>query len=413
MTDLSANQPTYEQRNVVTTLAPTTPAPLAPARSDVAPAAAKTIGVVERLAVAGGWLAGRLSGWGDRIQLKYRLFQAAAIIVPRVPLWLARPATVGGATAAWALAGGMRRRAEANLRHIPGLAADPQALRRATRGVFITSALNYLAFFRGRFLTAEQAVAPWTREGGRIAVEGLDVMAALLAQGRGLICFSAHLGDFEAAASCLGTLGYRMITPAEPLTPAPLRELVVRLRDHHGTRMIPGDSRETLREMISALRRNEIVLFAVDRYVMGASAQFSLFGAPARLPTTPVSFALRHKAPVMLLTSWRAGPRQSAGVCVSINLTSSALTAATGPNGQPQVASSVDQGDHAVRQAMTVVIAAIERQIAAHPEQWLSALTQVWDDDNTGASDGASGDASGDAERSALTATNTPGDRHL
>jgi len=375
MTDALTNHPTRGQSHTLTSLAPASPVGAQPRRSPTGGA---------RLAVVVGALAERLSAWGERIQPKYRLFQAAAVVVPRAPLWLARSATVGGATAAWALAGGMRRRVAANLRHIPTLAADPEALRRATRGVFVASALNYLDFFCGRQLTDQQAKAPWLREGGAMAVDGLALIGQLLAQGRGLIVFSAHLGDFEAAASCLGALGYPMITPAEPLSPAPFLELVVRLRGHHNTRMTPGDSRETLRAMITALKRNEIVLFAVDRYVMGASARFPLFGAPARLPTTPVSFALRHKAPVVFLTSWREGPGRSHGACIPLNL--AAPNPATTPDGQPQPASSVDQiGENApdpVDRAMAVVIATLEQRIAAHPDQWLSALSRVWDDDS-------------------------------
>ncbi len=385
MTDTSANQPMRGQPNTlttVTTFAPAATAPAAPTQPTASADGTTTNGVVERLAVAAGALAGRVSGWGERIQPKYRLFQTAAVVVPRAPFWLARSATVGGALVGWALAGGMRRRVAANLRHIPALAADPQALRRATRGVFVASALNYFDFFRGQSLSDPQAMAPWLREDGRMAVDGLDLIARLLEQGRGLVVLSAHLGDFEAAATCLGALGYSTIVPAERLTPAPFMKLVVRLRRHHNVRMVPGDSRETLREMISELKRNGIVLFAVDRYVMGASARFPLFGAPARLPTTPVSFALRHNAPVVFLTSWREGPRRSHAICVPLDLATP--DTATGVPGQLHTVSPVDQiGDHTdpVQQAMAVAIATLERQIAAHPDQWLSALSRVWDDD--------------------------------
>src|SRR5579863_4088731 len=163
MSELSANHSTHNQHRALTTRTAPTPAIHAAPRDGAAVGATPTGGVA-RLAVAGGGLVGWLSGWGERMQVKYRLFQAAAVVVPRAPLWLARPATVGGAMAAWALASGVRRRAEANLRHIPSLAADPPALRRATRGVFVTSALNYLDFFRGRYLTPQQALAPWMRE---------------------------------------------------------------------------------------------------------------------------------------------------------------------------------------------------------------------------------------------------------
>lgn len=60
---------------------------------------------------------------------------------------------------------------------------------------------------------------------------------------------------------------------------------------------------------------------------------------------------------------------------------------------------------------MAVVIAAIERQIADHPEQWLSALAQVWDDDRPDATD-ATDDDSND-ERRALTTSSKQSDERL
>ncbi len=370
----AANLPTTQQRDADSALAPV---------ADPA-----------TLQASGGWLAAArrwLAGLGERLQVKYRLFQAGAAVVPRTPYWLAYPLVVGGATLAWALAGSLRRRVAANLAHIPALAANPQRLRWATRGVFVASALNYLDFFRVRRLTPAPALAPWRGADGQSTIENIDQLRDLVAQGRGVIVVTLHMGNFEAAASCLGAMGYRMITPAERLTPEPFSQLVTRLRDHHGTRMAPGDSRETLRELIASLKRNELVVFAVDRYIMGNRARFNVFGAPAWLPTTPAAFALRHHAPVVLLTSWRVGPQRSRGVCVPLD-----LAAATEPAATPQVARSSraapgQPGNMSnVDQAMAVVIAAIERQIAAHPEQWLSALAQVWDDgasDDIGATD--------------------------
>ncbi|GEM_PF-540729 len=353
-------------------------------------------------------------GWdrlNERLHLQYRLFQGAALVIPHLPHWLARPLAVGGATLAWALARGKRRHVEANLRHIPGLANDPRRLRWAGRGVFIHSALNYLDFFQGSRYTDAELIARWP-EG---SIEGYEQIEAALAQGRGLIVFGAHFGDFEAAMSRLGLGGYRLLVPAEHLAPEAFFQLACRMRSHHNARLLAADSRETLREMISALKRNEIILVAFDRYIHGESTLLPFFGAPTRLPTASVAFALRRAAPVMFMSSWRVSLTESHAVCMPLDLShvdddtttlngerrfdrGDRPTATSDPRPSPgaehatsatallhtQHDQSHAQRDQRVdpRQAyaMRTILSALEQHITEHPEQWVSALAHIWDD---------------------------------
>ncbi|MGH2501076.1 MAG: hypothetical protein ACRDID_01035, partial [Ktedonobacterales bacterium] len=98
----------------------------------------------------------RPSALRERLDLKYWVFRALAAIAPQTPLWLAQRVAVGAGTLLWLCAGSLRQRVARNLGHIPTLAADPARLRVATRGVFVTLALNYLDFFRGRYVTYEE-----------------------------------------------------------------------------------------------------------------------------------------------------------------------------------------------------------------------------------------------------------------
>ncbi|GAC1449353.1 MAG: hypothetical protein PVSMB4_07430 [Ktedonobacterales bacterium] len=61
---------------------------------------------------------------GGEQRIKYWTFRIAAVLVPWVPLMLARPIAHLIGLALWALLPGARRRVETNLRHIPSLAAD-------------------------------------------------------------------------------------------------------------------------------------------------------------------------------------------------------------------------------------------------------------------------------------------------
>src|SRR5215813_12071372 len=96
--------------------------------------------------------------------VKYWLFRTAAAVVHLLPMRLARPLFTGIGALAWLCARGTRQRVERNLRHIPALAAHTGSLHAATRGVFVTSALNYFDFLRGQHLTDEEIHSGWTIE---------------------------------------------------------------------------------------------------------------------------------------------------------------------------------------------------------------------------------------------------------
>jgi KDO2-lipid IV(A) lauroyltransferase len=311
----------------------------------------------------------RPASLSERLDPKYWAFRALAFVTPLTPLWLAQRIAMAAGALIWLCAAPLRRRAARNLRHVPALAADPARLQRATRGVFITLALNYLDFFRGRFVTYEELARGWQ-------ISGWDVFERAMRAGRGVIVMGAHMGPFEYSAWKLGELGYPLLTPAERLRPERFNQLVSRLRNHHQARLLPGDDRETLRELLSALRGGQMAMFAVDRWVMGPSDAWPLFGEPARLPTAPFALAARTDASVFLLVPWRVGLDRFEGAVELI--TPERLAAADDTAGQPTSQRPRDR-EAAIAQLRQRLYPVLERYISAHPEQWVSALSSVWE----------------------------------
>ncbi|MGH2487042.1 MAG: lysophospholipid acyltransferase family protein [Ktedonobacterales bacterium] len=301
--------------------------------------------------------------------VKYWLFRLAAAILPRIPLWIARPVAVALGTLLWAVAGETRRRTIRNLRHIPSLAEHPDRLRATSRGVFQRMTLNYLDFFRGRFQSDEEVKRGWT-------IDGLDGFEQALALGRGVIIISGHFGNWEFAASRMGLIAGSAVTPAEHMRPERLFALFCALRAHHGVRIIAADSRDSLREMLSVLKQGGIVIILSDRYVMGASAEVPLFGAPAKLPTSAYTLALRGDVPLMAAFTWSEGPERSHGLFVPVRVSDARVrtSSASGP-----ATATRTRGDARVGELQGRFLRAMESVIAAHPEQWVSALMSVWE----------------------------------
>jgi KDO2-lipid IV(A) lauroyltransferase len=318
--------------------------------------------------------------------IKYWAFRLAAAMVPLVPLRLAEWVAQAAGLALWALRPGLRDRVEANLRHVPSLARDPEQRRWAVRGVFRHLALNYVDFFRIHRLTAATILAGWT-------IQGQDVFDAAVARGRGVIVLTAHLGNFEFAAARMAAMGYPMLIPAERLKPEPLFQLVARLRSHHGVRFVPVDSTQTLREMFAALREGQLVILAADRDVLGTGVTAPFFGAPARLPTGPVLLAHRSGAAVIGAFTWREGRGRAGGIIVPLDLAGSGAgdpADAVSPESATAGAAVPDDQRHrrtaVVVRALEPVVRMLEEQIAAHPQQWVAALAPIW-----GEAAGASG----------------------
>lgn len=330
----------------------------------------------------------------ERVNLKYWAFRTLAAIIPLAPRWLAERVALAGGTLAWATIAPLRRRAERNLAHIPALAADPARLRQTTRRVFTHLALNYLDFFRGPHITDEELAQDWH-------IEGWDVFERAIRSGAGAVVMGAHLGPFEYASAKIGELGVPLLTPAERLRPERLFQLVSRLRNHHQARMLPGDDRETLRTIINALRAGDMALFAVDRWVMGPGDEWPFFGEPARLPTAPFALAARSDAPVFLIVPWRISLRDF-GATVELITPERMPAERTADDGEATTPTHEERRprdrEAAIAAMRARVYPALERVIAAHPEQWVGAISPIWDAAPThAASDGEERPAPADA----------------
>jgi KDO2-lipid IV(A) lauroyltransferase len=204
-----------------------------------------------------------------------------------------------------------------------------------------------------------------------------------------VVLATAHLGDFEYAAARLGVIGVPITLAVERLKPERLFDLASHLRTHHGIRPVPADSPEGLRALFAALRRGEAVLLTVDRDVLGTGVEVPLFGAPARLPVGPVLLAQRSGAPVLWAFGWREHARFSRGGFLPVDLrpegTDAQIAHVTqgAPSSGPQAIARTRARPHdreALQQALLPLVAVLERQIAAHPEQWVAALAPIWTD---------------------------------
>jgi Kdo2-lipid IVA lauroyltransferase/acyltransferase len=224
-------------------------------------------------------------------------------------------------------------------------ARAPDAVRRV-RAAFLTLAATLadtLALFdprerAGRTLTID----PASRE----------VFRAALAEGRGVVFVSAHLGSWERMAALLVEEGFPVATVARESYDPRLTRLYERIRAPRGVRSIyrgrPGATAAIVRE----LRAGRAVGFLIDLPARVQSEQIHLFGALTSLPVGAARIALARRAAVVVGTPVQKGPPPEV-LIERVPLDDLSAN----PDGQ--------------RALMTRLAKALELRIAAWPEAWL------------------------------------------
>jgi KDO2-lipid IV(A) lauroyltransferase len=177
-----------------------------------------------------------------------------------------------------------------NTRHVLGPAATEDQVAQVVRRIFVHLTKGHYELFRFHRLSVEELLRRMQLEAG----ERLD---HLLAQGKGVIAISAHLGSVEGIFHAARLAGIRMTAPLLRIQPQSLFRYVRRLREMQSVQLIPVD--EPMLELFRALRRGELVAVMTDLDPTQSGVTVELFGATARLPDGAVQIALRTGAPLL------------------------------------------------------------------------------------------------------------------
>jgi lauroyl/myristoyl acyltransferase len=285
---------------------------------------------------------------------KTAIFRLGFRWLPRVPLPLVRGVASTVAFFTWASSANLRRRVQRNLAHIPTLAANPPALRRATFRAFQNLFQNYVDLF----------VPPPPGSGEKMAGSNLGAFRAVQAEKRGIIFLTLHSSGFEWGRSVLGALmPDGMVAPVEMLNPPEYFDLLATERGRAGIRILPITDGATLREMIAMLRQKHNVLIAMDRDVQGTGLVMPFFGKPARISTGAIALARSTGAALVLGIVWRDRGKYGSSFTVF----------------PADLVGQETRGDDAIRHALQPIVAAMEREIMARPDQWLAAFIEdIW-----------------------------------
>lgn len=158
----------------------------------------------------------------------------------------------------------------------------------------------------------ETAIMPGTSREEILArterVEGWEHIERGLAQGKGLIAVTGHLGNWEYGGAYFAARGVPTDVVARGMANPIFEAYVTRTREEIGMAVI--HDKDAVKRTPRALRDNHMVAFVSDHDALGLASTFvPFFGRPAKTPRGPAVFALRFGAPVVFV----AVPRLPSG----------------------------------------------------------------------------------------------------
>ncbi|MEP7382542.1 MAG: lysophospholipid acyltransferase family protein [Gemmatimonadota bacterium] len=129
-----------------------------------------------------------------------------------------------------------------------------------------------------------------------------DLLRRRAAEGRGVIAFAGHVGNWEITGAYVAARGL------------PLDAVVRRMHNHlfddylNAARASVGVyvvyDRDAVRRIPRAIKDGRVVGLLADQGVMGLASTFvPFFGRPAKTPRGPAVFALRFGAPILFVSS--------------------------------------------------------------------------------------------------------------
>lgn len=136
------------------------------------------------------------------------------------------------------------------------------------------------------------------RRDATTTIEGLDPLLQLIRDGRSVVAFTGHCGNWEWLAYCAGMSAPVSVLQRER-TERGLGDFISGIRAHAGIRTIDRGSSGTGRELIQVMRQPGFVAFLIDQSIRVESAKVPFFGRPALTPIGAAKLAIRTGAVVV------------------------------------------------------------------------------------------------------------------
>jgi len=142
----------------------------------------------------------------------------------------------------------------------------------------------------------------------RVDIKGVDNYRKAQSKGRGLIAITGHCGNWELNALASSINLTRVNVVARELNNSYLNKLMEKTRKKYGNTVIY--KKGALKNILSALKRNESVVILMDQSVVSSEAVVADFlGKKDHIMKTPAIIARKTGSPVLPVFGRRVGGR--------------------------------------------------------------------------------------------------------
>jgi KDO2-lipid IV(A) lauroyltransferase len=250
------------------------------------------------------------SHWGRRQRIKntciYWLARALAAALACVPYFAVSALAQALGTVACLVAHRERRRAIAQLKEaLPDL---PLAeVKAQVRAMFVHLTRSVLEMGHlPRLLNG--------RDGPHLSPAQRAIVDAAMAEGRGVIAITGHIGNWELLAQAIAHAGYPAQAVARPLYDPRMTQWVDRLRRVSGLGVIWRGKGGSVKHILRAFRSGGMLALLIDQDTPVEGVFVPFFGRPAHTPTAAASLALRFNAPMLVFYTHRVGSQHTVHV---------------------------------------------------------------------------------------------------
>ncbi|MCG2789899.1 MAG: lysophospholipid acyltransferase family protein [Actinomycetia bacterium] len=131
----------------------------------------------------------------------------------------------------------------------------------------------------------------------RIEITGLENLDKALEKGKGVVIFTAHIGNFEWGACRVAAEGYSMWAAGLSRPYEPTNKFFESRRLAKGVRILYVN--KSILNIFRILKNNEIIAIPTDWDSQGTAHIHDFFGKKAYIPSGPVEVAMKSGAPLI------------------------------------------------------------------------------------------------------------------
>ncbi len=151
-----------------------------------------------------------------------------------------------------------------------------------------------------------------------VEVEGLDLLRAAYAEGKGVILFASHLTNWEWTTLFVSFSRFPVAAIARRMKNPYVDDFLTRVRSRHGVTMF--SHKNAVREGLRWIKEGKVLGILVDQRITAGGAQVPFFGRPAFTTTMPALLAIRTGAALLGVSAHREGNKIRVRVHPAVDL---------------------------------------------------------------------------------------------